>query len=82
MILSLSQKIKQEKKKHIKVHNTSKKSKCGPPSNFPRAPTCYKHSPQSHSSAPCTGERTEEDGQAHKQAAFPEVVQVPSRARM
>lgn len=46
VILSLSIKIKQEKKRHTKVYNINKKSKSGPQSYVPAAPTCYQHCPQ------------------------------------
>ena len=79
VILPLSKKIKRGKKKHIKVYKTSKKSKCGQQSNFPRAPTSYKPPPSHHvmSSASWTRQR-----ELRMAGILPWGVQVPGQGRL
>lgn len=83
MILPLSKK-KQEKKKHIKVYNTSKKSRCDQQSNLPKKqPTQSSHllhSPQSHGVSIMTQARgTEKDGWM---ASWPDVGQLLHRVKV
>lgn len=64
VILPLSIKIKQDKKKHTKVYNISKKNKSGQQSHSPQLPLATNTVPKSHVIAIMyLGKRTEKGGQ-------------------
>lgn len=67
MILPLSIKIKQEKKKYIEVYNVSKKNKSGQQSYYPQLPLATNTVPKSHVTAIMDlGKRTEKGRQTDR----------------